>query len=171
MSYIEDYDETIDSLASEAWWENKRSKTDLDSLVRSAADRYTATFGDAEAVMRFTSNATALWDEGIGLSDEAASSYRGVIRAIAYHALMRDVYDTISVNEPDWEDKWHDENHAGLTFDEYYDIIVGYGIPNSNNETPESVIETLRGDGYVKSEEDYNNAYEAARDLKDDGAY
>ena len=47
MSYIEDYDETIDSLASEAWWENKRSKTDLDSLVRSAADRYTATFGDA----------------------------------------------------------------------------------------------------------------------------
>ena len=136
MSYIEDYDETIDSLASEAWWENKRSKTDLDSLVRSAADRYTATFGDAEAVMRFTSNATALWDEGIGLSDEAASSYRGVIRAIAYHALMRDVYDTISVNE-----------------------------------TPESVIETLRGDGYVKSEEDYNNAYEAARDLKDDGAY
>ena len=171
MSYIEDYDETIAVLANEAWWESKDNNTDLDSLVNNAADRYTSAWGDAETVMRFTENPEALWNVEGQMNPEQTDSYRSVIRAIAFYALRQDVFDVISKKEAVWEQEWHEKNHAGLTFDDYYDIIVGYGIPNSNNETPESVVEVLRGDGFVKSEEDYDNAYEAARDLKDDGAY
>ena len=171
MSYIEDYDETIAVLANEAWWESKDNGTDLNSLVSHAADRYTSAWGDAETVMRFTENPEALWTVLGGMAPEHTDSYRTVIRTIAFYALRQDVFDVVSKNEAAWEQEWHEKNHAGLTFDDYYDIIVGYGIPSSNNETPESVVEALRGDGYVKSEEDYYTAYEAARDLKDDGAY
>ena len=171
MSYIEDYDQTIAVLANEAWWESKDNGTDLDSLVSNAADRYTSVWGDAETVMRFTENPEALWDVLGEMAPEQTESYRTVIRTIAFYALRQDVFDVISKREAAWEQEWYEKNHAGLTFDDYYDIIVGYGIPHSNNETPESIVEVLRGDGFVKSEEDYDTAYEAARDLKDDGVY
>ena len=170
MAYIEEYHEWLHTISHELWWENKRnpsSCTEIHSLICDASIRYTTTFGDAVTIMKHTNNQDALWEEGPQCSD----NYRDVVRRAAQSAVVTDVYDYIGSREKTWEQQWHEENHAGLTFDEYYDIIVGYGIPNSNNETPESVIETLRGDGYVKSEEDYNNAYEAARDLKDDGAY
>lgn len=170
MAYIEEYHEWLHTIAHEVWWENKHnpaSCTEIHNLICDASVRYTTTFGDAVTIMKHTNHQDALWEGG----PQSSSNYRDVVRRAAQCAVTTDIYDYIGSREKAWEQEWYDENHAGLTFDEYYDIIVGYGIPNSNNETPESVIETLRGDGYVKSEEDYNNAYEAARDLKDDGAY